>query len=66
MRKQTLVVVTGILVIAGVGIWAMVTYVAANPERASTAKPAIATVSPFEIMKERVKDLPPARYVDPF
>jgi hypothetical protein len=66
MRKQTLVVVSGVLIIAGIGIWAMVTYVAADPERAATAKPAIATVSPLEIMKERVKDLPPASYVDPF
>jgi len=66
MRKMNFVVVTGSLIAAGIGIWAMLTYVAANPERASTAKPAIATVSPLEIMKERGKDLPPAKYVDPF
>jgi hypothetical protein len=44
----------------------MLTYVAANPERTSTAKPAIAAVSPLAIMKEFGKDLPPAKSVDPF
>lgn len=66
MRKTTLVVVMGSLIAAAVGIWATLTYVAANPERASTAKPAVATVSPIEIMKELGKNLPPAKDVDPF
>jgi hypothetical protein len=63
MRKKALVLA---LILAGIGLSAMLTYVAANPERISTAKPAIAGVSPFAIMKEIGKDLPPAKSVDPF
>ena len=44
----------------------MLTHVAADPKRDSTDKPAIATVSPLEIMKERGKDLPPAKNAEPF
>jgi hypothetical protein len=63
MRKKALVLA---LIMAGIGLSAMLTYVAANPERTSTAKPAIAAVSPLAIMKELGKDLPPAKSVDPF
>jgi hypothetical protein len=63
MRKKALVLA---LILAGIGLSAMLTYVAANPGRTSTAKPAIAGVSPFAIMKEIGKDLPPAKSVDPF
>jgi hypothetical protein len=66
MRKKTLVAVIGALIVAGIGLSAMLTYVAANPERTSTAKPAIAAVSPLAIMKELGKDLPAAANVDPF
>jgi hypothetical protein len=57
---------TASLIAAGIGILAMLTYVAAGPKRDSNGKPAIAAVSPFEIMKERGKDLPPAEIADPF
>lgn len=66
MRRMTLVAMTASFVAAGIGILVMLTYVAAGPKRESTDKPAIATVSPFEIMKERGKELPPAKTADPF
>jgi hypothetical protein len=66
MRKTTLVVMTASLAAAGIGILVMLTYVAAGPKRDSSDKPAMATVSPFEIMKERGKELPPAKPADPF
>jgi hypothetical protein len=66
MRKIALVAILGSLVAASVGIWTMLTHVAADPGRASTAKPATAALSPIEIMKERGKNLPPAEIVDPF
>jgi hypothetical protein len=66
MRRMALVVMTALFVAAGIGILVMLTYVAAGPSRDSTDKPAIATVSPFEIMKERGKELPPAKNADPF
>jgi hypothetical protein len=64
MRKRTVLI--GTLIAAGIGISAILTYVAAHPTRVSTAKPAIATMSPLEIMKQRGKDLPPAENVEPF
>jgi hypothetical protein len=64
MRRKTLVLAA--FIIAGIGLSAMLTYVAANPERTSTAKPAIAAVSPLAIMKELGKDIPAAKNVDPF
>jgi hypothetical protein len=66
MRRMTRVVIAASFVAAGIGILVMLTYVAAGPKRDSTDKPAIATVSPFEIMKERGKELPPAKNADPF
>ena len=66
MRRMTLVVMTTSLIAAGIGILAMLTYVAADPRRVSTDKPAIAAVSPLEIMKERGKHLPPAKSAEPF
>jgi hypothetical protein len=66
MRRTTVVVMIGSLVAASVGIWAMLTYVAADPGRATTAQPATAALYPIEIMKERGKNLPPAEIVDPF
>jgi cytoskeletal protein RodZ len=66
MRKTTLVIMMGSLTAAGVGIWAMMTYVAADPGPASAVKRATATVSPIEIMQERGKNLPPAESVEPF
>jgi hypothetical protein len=63
MRKKALVLA---LIMAGIGVSAMLTYVAANPKQTSTAQPAIASVSPLAIMKELGKDLPPAKSVDPF
>ena len=66
MYRMTLVVMTTSLIAAGIGILAMLTHVAADPKRDSTDKPAIATVSPLEIMKERGKDLPPAKNAEPF
>jgi hypothetical protein len=66
MRTKTLAVVIGALIVAGIGLSAMLTYVAADPERTSTAKPAIAAVSPLAIMQERGKGLPAAKDVDPF
>ncbi len=66
MRRMTLVVITASFVAAAVVILVMLTYVTAGPKQDSTDKPAIATVAPFEIMKERGKGLPPAKNVDPF
>jgi hypothetical protein len=66
MRRMTLVVMTTSLIAAGFGILAMLTHVAADPRQDSTDKPAIAAVSPLEIMKARGKDLPPATHADPF
>ena len=66
MRRTTFVVITASCVAAGVGLLVMLTYVTAGPKRDSSDKPAIATVSPFEIMKERGKELPPAKTADPF
>jgi hypothetical protein len=66
MRRMTLVIMAASFIAAGIGILAMLTYVTAGPKRDSTDKPAIATFSPFELMKERGKDLPPAKTVDPF
>jgi hypothetical protein len=66
MRRTTLAVMTASFIAAGIGILVMLTYVNAGPKRDSTGKPAIATVSPFEIMKERGKDLPAAETADPF
>jgi hypothetical protein len=63
MRRKTLVLAAFIM--AGIGL-SMLTYVAANPERNSAAKPAIASVSPLGIMQELGKDLPAAKDVDPF
>jgi hypothetical protein len=63
MRKKALVLA---LIMAGIGLSAMLTYVAVNPKPTSAAEPAIASVSPFAIMKEVGKDLPPAKSVDPF
>jgi hypothetical protein len=63
MRKKALVLA---LIMAGIGLWATLTYVAVNPKPTSAAEPAIASVSPFAIMKELGKDLPPAKNVDPF
>jgi hypothetical protein len=60
------IVATGFLIAAGIGIWAMFAYVAADPERAAAAKPAIAAVSPLEMMKAHGKNLPPADNVEPF
>jgi len=66
MRRTTLVVMTTSLIVAGIGILAMLTHVAADPKRDSTDKPAIAVVSPLEIMKHSGKDLPPATNAEPF
>jgi hypothetical protein len=66
MRRMTLFVMTASFVAAGIGLLVMLTYVTAGPKRDSTEKPAIATVSPFEIMKERGKELPHAKNADPF
>jgi hypothetical protein len=66
MLRMTLVVTTASFVAAAIGILVMLTYVAAGPKRDSSDKPAIATVSPFEIMKQRGKELPPAETADPF
>jgi hypothetical protein len=63
MRKKALVLA---LIMAGIGLSAMLSYVAVNPKTTSAAEPAIAAVSPFAIMKELGKDLPPAKSVDPF
>ena len=66
MRKTTLVVMTTFLIAAGIGILAMLTHVAADPRQDSTDKPAIAAVSPLEIMKEHGKNLPSAKSAEPF
>lgn len=66
MRRTTLVVMTTSLIVAGIGILAMLTHVAADPKRDSTDKPAIAAVSPLEIMKQNGKNLPPATNAEPF
>ena len=64
MRRKTLVLAA--VIIAGIGLSAMLTYVAAHPQRTSAAKPEIAALSPLAIMWERGKDLPAAKDVDPF
>jgi len=66
MRRMTLIVMITSFIAAGIGILTMLTYVTADPERASTEKPAIATMSPLEMMKEHGKNLPAAKNVDPF
>jgi hypothetical protein len=69
MRKTTLAVVAVLLVAAGIGIGKMLAHVAAKPETVSTGsrgEPAVANIAPLEIMKERGKDLPTSRPVDPF
>jgi hypothetical protein len=66
MRRMTLAVMTTLLIAAGFGILAMLTHVAADPKRDSTDRPAIATISPLEIMKEHGKNLPSATHADPF
>jgi hypothetical protein len=64
MRKMTLVVVAAALIAAAIGIWA--TLVPTDPGTASTGKPSIAALSPFEIMERHGKDLPPGQSGDPF
>lgn len=66
MRRMTLIVMTASIIAAGIGIVAMLAHLSANPKRDSNDKPAIAAVSPIEIMREHGKNLPPAKTVDPF
>jgi hypothetical protein len=63
---MSLVAMLGFLIAASVGIWAMLTHVAADPGRASAAKPTTAAMSPLEIMKERGHNLPPEKTAEPF
>jgi hypothetical protein len=69
MRKKTLAVVTVVLIAVGIGTWATLRYLAAQPDTVATgsvSSPSIAKMSPLEIMNERGKDLPVAKNVDPF
>ena len=66
MRKITLVIVTVVLIAAGIGIWAASAYVVNNPETTSTGKTSTAAMSPFEIMEKHGKNLPPGQSGDPF
>jgi hypothetical protein len=66
---MTLAVITAVVLAAGIGIWTMLAHVGAEPEIASTVStgdPAVAKISPLEIMKERGKDLPTTKNGDPF
>jgi hypothetical protein len=66
---MTLAVITVAVLAAGIGAWTMLAHVAAEPEivsTVSTGDPAVAKISPLEIMKERGKDLPTTKNGDPF
>jgi len=69
MRRMTLSFVAAVLIAAGIGTWATLRYHAAKPDSVATGSvgsPSIARMAPIEIMKERGKDLPAAKNVDPF
>jgi len=69
MRRMTLTFVTAALIGAGIGTWATLRYLAAKPDTVATGSggsPSIAKMAPFEVMKERGKDLPTAKNGDPF
>jgi hypothetical protein len=66
---MTLAVITVAVLAAGIGAWTMLAHVAVEPEivsTVSTGDPAVAKISPLEIMKERGKDLPTTKNGDPF
>jgi hypothetical protein len=65
MHKITVVALAAVLIAAGIGIW-KTSHVGAKPEIVPTSDPAIATMYPLEIMKERGRDLPTPKYGDPF
>jgi hypothetical protein len=69
MRRMNLALLTAALIGAGIGTWATSRYLAAKPDTVATSpvgSPSIAKIAPIEIMKERGKDLPTAKNVDPF
>jgi hypothetical protein len=66
MRKMTLVAIVVVLIAAGIGIRGVLVHVAATPETSSTGAPAIAAMSPIEVMKDRGRGLPSSQNGDPF
>jgi hypothetical protein len=63
MRRMTLVAIITVLIAASIGIWNTRANVAPQP---GTGAPAIAAMSPLELMKERGKNLPAGINADPF